>query len=37
MFTFTGLSKAQVDYMREHYSVFLVTQGGRMSMCGLID
>ena len=37
MFTFTGLSKPQVDHMREHFSVFLVTQGGRMSMCGLID
>eukprot|EP00768_Dysnectes_brevis_P007978 gnl/Dysnectes_brevis/698_a770_3286.p1 GENE.gnl/Dysnectes_brevis/698_a770_3286~~gnl/Dysnectes_brevis/698_a770_3286.p1 ORF type:complete len:413 (-),score=176.79 gnl/Dysnectes_brevis/698_a770_3286:34-1272(-) len=36
MFTFTGLTKQQVLYMREHYSVYLVPNG-RMAMCGLTE
>ncbi|KAH0577798.1 Aspartate aminotransferase [Spironucleus salmonicida] len=37
MFTFTGLTPAQVQYMKEQFSVYLVVSGGRMSMCGLTD
>jgi len=37
MFTFTGLTPEQVDYLRDHWSVYLVRNGGRMSMCGLTE
>ena len=37
MFTFTGLSPKQVHYMREKHALYLVPQGGRMTMCGLTE
>ncbi|CAL6054043.1 Aspartate_aminotransferase [Hexamita inflata] len=37
MFTFTGLTPAQVEHMKVKHAVYLVTQGGRMSMCGLTE
>lgn len=35
MFTFTGLTPKQVHYLREKHALYLVPQGGRMTMCGL--
>lgn len=37
MFTFTGLTPAQVEHMKTKHHVYLVVQGGRMSMCGLTE
>ncbi|CAL6088197.1 Aspartate_aminotransferase [Hexamita inflata] len=37
MFTFTGLTPAQVEYIKVKFSVYLLVQGGRMSMCGLTE
>lgn len=37
MFTFTGLSKDLCLHLRNKYSVYLVPNGGRMSMCGLTE
>lgn len=37
MFTYSGLTKKQVQYMKEKFSIYMVEAGGRMSMCGLIE
>lgn len=34
MFSYTGLSAAQVDFMREKYHIYM-TRNGRISMAGL--
>jgi len=34
MFAYTGLSKAQVDELREKYAIYM-TQDGRISIAGL--
>lgn len=37
MFTFTGLTPKQVEYLREKHAIYLIPQGGRMTMSGLTD
>lgn len=34
MFSYTGLSETQVDYLRDHYHVYMM-KDGRVSMCGV--
>ena len=36
MFSYTGLSKAQVDYVQKKHSVYMLSTG-RISMCGVTD
>ena len=36
MFSFTGLTPPQVEYLAKHYSVYM-TRDGRISMAGLND
>jgi aspartate aminotransferase len=37
MFSFTGLSKEQVNRLRQEYSVYIVETGGRINVAGIND
>jgi aspartate/tyrosine/aromatic aminotransferase len=37
MFSFSGLTPLQVDELRTKYSIYVVTQGGRINVAGMTD